>query len=262
MAVQLGYRNVYRDPLGLPEWQRVCRRKADRQDWPGQFRRAKLRSVVRMGHDLDPSGDLCGRDRAEPYSLRLPDDSHHRLVFRGPGSSGQAGKGRWSTRTLLSVGCPYQFGSGSSRRLTGGLWAPCLAPGGPDPGGRGLDCIRNQPFRPLGATPSQRPNAGGGQILHRIFRKPLHGAHPGRRSSPLHRPVCSGASYLGGQHGESLDRVHRLLHPEHRARAAAFILALFSGQLHRLPRSGGWMLWVRKLMGWVLVGMASISSGP
>jgi thiol:disulfide interchange protein DsbD len=35
-----------------------------------------------------------------------------------------------------------------------------------------------------------------------------------------------------------------------------FILALFSGQLQRLPRSGGWMLWVRKLMGWVLVGMA------
>ena len=35
-----------------------------------------------------------------------------------------------------------------------------------------------------------------------------------------------------------------------------FILALFSGQLQRLPRAGGWMLWVRNLMGWVLVGMA------
>jgi thiol:disulfide interchange protein DsbD len=35
-----------------------------------------------------------------------------------------------------------------------------------------------------------------------------------------------------------------------------FILALFSGQLQRLPRAGGWMVWVRKLMGWVLVGMA------
>jgi thiol:disulfide interchange protein DsbD len=31
---------------------------------------------------------------------------------------------------------------------------------------------------------------------------------------------------------------------------------MFSGQLERLPRSGGWMIWVRKLMGWVLVGMA------
>jgi thioredoxin:protein disulfide reductase len=35
-----------------------------------------------------------------------------------------------------------------------------------------------------------------------------------------------------------------------------FFLAIFSGQLDKLPRSGGWMLWVRKLMGWVLVGMA------
>jgi thioredoxin:protein disulfide reductase len=35
-----------------------------------------------------------------------------------------------------------------------------------------------------------------------------------------------------------------------------FVLALFSGQLQRLPRAGGWMLWVRKFMGWVLVGMA------
>ncbi len=35
-----------------------------------------------------------------------------------------------------------------------------------------------------------------------------------------------------------------------------FILALFSAQLQRLPRAGGWMNWVRALMGWVLVGMA------
>lgn len=35
-----------------------------------------------------------------------------------------------------------------------------------------------------------------------------------------------------------------------------FLLAIFSGQINRLPRSGGWMLWVRRLMGWVLIGMA------
>lgn len=41
-----------------------------------------------------------------------------------------------------------------------------------------------------------------------------------------------------------------------------FFLAIFSGQLQRLPRSGGWMLWVRKLMGWVLIGMAAHFIGP
>lgn len=35
-----------------------------------------------------------------------------------------------------------------------------------------------------------------------------------------------------------------------------FCLAVFSGRLDALPRSGEWMLWVRRLMGWVLVGMA------
>lgn len=34
-----------------------------------------------------------------------------------------------------------------------------------------------------------------------------------------------------------------------------FLLAMFSGQLKKLPRSGDWMIWVRTLMEWVLVGM-------
>ncbi len=41
-----------------------------------------------------------------------------------------------------------------------------------------------------------------------------------------------------------------------------FVLALFSGQLQRLPKAGGWMLWTRKLMGWVLVGMAAYFIRP
>ena len=36
-----------------------------------------------------------------------------------------------------------------------------------------------------------------------------------------------------------------------------FFLAMFSGSLEKLPGSGAWMVWVRKLMGWVLVGMAA-----
>jgi thioredoxin:protein disulfide reductase len=32
--------------------------------------------------------------------------------------------------------------------------------------------------------------------------------------------------------------------------------------MDRLPRSGEWMLWVRKLMGWVLVGMAAYFIRP
>ena len=41
-----------------------------------------------------------------------------------------------------------------------------------------------------------------------------------------------------------------------------FLLALFSGQLSKLPRSGEWMLWVKKLLGWILVGMAAYFIQP
>jgi thiol:disulfide interchange protein DsbD len=41
-----------------------------------------------------------------------------------------------------------------------------------------------------------------------------------------------------------------------------FFLALFSGQLSKLPSSGEWMLWVKKLFGWVLVGMAAYFIQP
>jgi len=41
-----------------------------------------------------------------------------------------------------------------------------------------------------------------------------------------------------------------------------FFLAMFSGSLEKLPGSGEWMLWVRKLMGWVLVGMAAYFVRP
>jgi len=34
------------------------------------------------------------------------------------------------------------------------------------------------------------------------------------------------------------------------------ILGIFSGSIHRLPRSGAWMVWVRKIFGFVLFGMA------
>ena len=41
-----------------------------------------------------------------------------------------------------------------------------------------------------------------------------------------------------------------------------FVLALFSGQLTKLPKAGEWMNWVRRLMGWVLIGMAAYFIRP
>lgn len=40
------------------------------------------------------------------------------------------------------------------------------------------------------------------------------------------------------------------------------LLGVFSGTAQRLPMSGDWMLWVRKAMGWVLMGMAAFILTP
>jgi thiol:disulfide interchange protein DsbD len=40
------------------------------------------------------------------------------------------------------------------------------------------------------------------------------------------------------------------------------LLAIFSGAMVRLPKSGEWMLWIRRLMGWVLFFMAAFMIGP
>jgi thiol:disulfide interchange protein DsbD len=40
------------------------------------------------------------------------------------------------------------------------------------------------------------------------------------------------------------------------------VLAIFSGAAARLPKSGDWMLWIRRLMGWVLFFMAAFMIGP
>ena len=33
------------------------------------------------------------------------------------------------------------------------------------------------------------------------------------------------------------------------------ILAIFSGAINRIPKSGDWMLWIRKIFGWILIAM-------
>lgn len=35
------------------------------------------------------------------------------------------------------------------------------------------------------------------------------------------------------------------------------VLAVFSGGVSKLPVSGGWLIWIKKVLGWVLVGMAA-----
>jgi thiol:disulfide interchange protein DsbD len=40
------------------------------------------------------------------------------------------------------------------------------------------------------------------------------------------------------------------------------ILAVFSGAVNRLPMSGDWLIWIRRCMAWVMVGMAAYILSP
>ena len=40
------------------------------------------------------------------------------------------------------------------------------------------------------------------------------------------------------------------------------VLAVFSGAIDKLPMSGTWMVWIRKALGWVLIGMAGYMLQP
>ena len=81
-------------------------------------------------------------------------------------------------------------------------------------------------------------------------------------AAPCLGPFGTGFAHLGGEYGQPLVRLPHLLHAQPWIGRTALVLAMFSGSLEKLPGSGEWMLWVRKLMGWVLVGMAAYFVKP
>ena len=125
-----------------------------------------------------------------------------------------------------------------------------------------LVVLCHQPLRLLGTAPARQPHPGGLQILCRLLRQPVHGPDPGRGGGALHRPLRAGACSPGWLLGSPWLGFLVFFTLSLGLGLPLFILAMFSGSLEKLPRSGEWMLWVRKLMGWVLVGMAAYFIQP
>ena len=152
------------------------------------------RSSVRLGHDLDLAGHLCGRDRPEPDPLRLSHDPHHRFLFWGAERRG-TGKtvGPWPFIPGGAIGHQLhpRGGGGLDRRAHGGHAAK---PARPDGSGRYSGLFCHQPLRLLGTAPARRPDQHGVQILCRLFRYLVYGADPGRGGGTLHRSVSSWVS--------------------------------------------------------------------
>lgn len=262
MAVQLGYRNVYRDPYGYPEWQA--------RGLPVASAPAGLAAPA---EDSKAPGPLYGWAMlwtllgifAGGMALNLTPCVYPMIpitvsYFGGQATRGGAGRGR-----LVTHGLCYLLGLaltnsllGVIASLTGGLMGAMLqnpfvliAVAGV------LVFFATSLFGlwemrlPSGLTQAAARSYTG------YFGSLFMGMTLGVVAAPCIGPFVLGLlTWVAGMGSPWLGFVV-FFTLSLGLGLPLFFLAMFSGQLEKLPRSGGWMIWVRKLMGWVLVGMAA-----
>jgi len=266
VAVQLGYTNIYRDPFGLPEWQKL--------GLPIESQPAGLAT-----QELQPPGPLYGWAMiwtllgifAGGVALNLTPCVYPMIPITVSYFGGRAASDPDHSKNRLAVhGLCYLLGLafansvlGVTAALTGSLMGAVLQhPAVLITVAAVLVVFATSLFGlwelhlPSGLTQAASRSFSG------YFGSLFMGLTLGIVAAP-----CIGPFVLG-----LLTWVASMASPwlgfivfftlSIGLGLPLFILALFSGQLRRLPRSGGWMLWVRKLMGWVLVGMAAYFLKP
>ena len=207
-------------------------------------------------------GRLCGRYGPEPDPLCLPADPHHRFLFWR--SERQAAGPLDGPRPLLPGGLAFTNSIlGVMAALTGGLMGAMLQNPLVLVAVAGILVFFAASLfgfwelrLPRGLTQAATKSYAG------LFRQPVHGSDPGRGGGALHRAVCSWVCSPGWPAWDRPGWGSLVFFTLSLGLGLPlFFLAMFSGSLEKLPRSGEWMLWVRKLMGWVLVGWPPILSG-
>ncbi len=268
MAVQLGYQNVYRDPQGFPEWQRL--------GFPVESRPAGLAGAVQ---EAQPPGPLYGWAIiwtllgifAGGIALNLTPCVYPMIpitvsYFGGRATAeGQQGKGR-----LVAHGLCYLLGLAFTNSTLGVIAALT---------GSLMGAVLQHPVVLIGIAavliffatslfglwelrlPSGLTQAAAKSHTG-YFGSLFMGLTLGVVAAPCLGPFVLGLLTWVASMGSPWIGFIVFFTLSIGLGLPLFILAIFSGQLQRLPRSGGWMLWVRKLMGWVLVGMAAYFLKP
>ena len=268
MAVQLGYKNVYRDPEGLPDWQKL--------GLPVESRPAGLAEAV---HEAQAPGPLYGWAMiwtllgifAGGIALNLTPCVYPMIpitvsYFGGRAASDVAhGKSR-----LMIHGLCYLLGLaftnsvlGVTAALTGSLMGAVLQhPAVLIAVAAVLIFFATSLFgRWELRLPSSLTQAAA-KSYSGYFGSLFMGLTLGVVAAPCIGPFVLGLLTWVASMGSPWLGFIVFFTLSIGLGLPLFILAIFSGQLQRLPRSGGWMLWVRKLMGWVLVGMAAYFLKP
>ncbi len=264
MAVQLGYQNVYRDPLGFPEWEKSGLPVAS----------APL-GLCEPAAASETPGPLAGWTLvwtllgifAGGMALNLTPCVYPLIPITISYFGGKSGQGRGR---LLAHGFLYLAGLavtnsilGVMAALTGGLMGSLLQ--------NPLVLVAVAAILVIFATSlfgfwELRLPGGLTQAASKSYAGYCGSLFMGLTLGVVAAP-CIGPFVLG-----LLTWVASLGSPwlgflvfftlSLGLGLPLFFLAIFSGSLEKLPRSGEWMLWVRKLMGWVLLAMAAYFLRP
>lgn len=262
MAVKLGYKNVYRDPYGYPEWQG--------RGMPVESAPAGL---VKVSEESKAPGPLYGFAMiwtllgifAGGMALNLTPCVYPLIPITVSYFGGQAAKGGKGRGKLVVHGLCYMMGLaltnsalGVAASLTGSLMGSILQ--------NPVVLIVVATVLVLFATslfglwemrlPSGLTQAAAKSYTG-YFGSLFMGLTLGVVAAPCIGPFVLGLLTWVASMGSPLLGFAVFFTLSLGLGLPLFLLAMFSGQLEKLPRSGGWMIWVRKLMGWVLVAMAA-----
>ena len=238
--MQLGYKNVYRDAKGFPEWKAaglpVQNIPADQSRPVSEPENAG--PLVRMGDALDLIGSLRRRSGSQPDSVRISVDSDHGLIFRRQGRSGSGKTG--SSRFVIPR---RSIGDKLSPGRSGGSYGKPDGSGTSKPHRVGGCCrcsrvVRHKPLWILGAATSPEPYKRGIQVLCRILWHAVHGLDPRCRSCPVFGTFRTGFAHLGGKHGQPLVGLPHLLHAQPRFGRAALFPGDVLWESGKAPRFG------------------------
>jgi len=262
VAVKLGYKNVYRDPYGFPEWQ-----------GRGLPVASAPAGLVQTTEESKAPGPLYGWAMiltllgifTGGMALNLTPCVYPMIPITVSYFGGQVAKGGGGRGRLVMHGLCYMLGLaltnsllGVVASLTGGLMGAMLQ----NPivllvVAGVLVFFATSLFGlwemrlPSGLTQAAAKSYTG--YLGTLFM----GATLGVVAAPCIGPFVLGLlTWVAGMGSPWLGFVV-FFTLSLGLGLPLFVLAMFSGQLEKLPRSGGWMVWVRKLMGWVLIGMAA-----
>jgi thioredoxin:protein disulfide reductase len=264
VAVKLGYKNVYRDPLGFPEWQKA-----------GLPVASDPLGLCDYAPEAHAPGPLVGWSLiwtllgifAGGMALNLTPCVYPLLPITVSYFGGKSGQGQGK---LVAHGLFYLAGLaltnstlGLAAALTGGLMGALLQ--------NPLVLVAVAVILVFFATslfgfwelrlPGSLTQAASRSYAG-YFGSLFMGLTLGLVAAPCIGPFVLGLLTWVASMGSPLLGFLVFFTLSLGLGLPLFILAMFSGSLEKLPRSGEWMLWVRKLMGWVLVGMAAYFIRP